>query len=304
MNGVFFLDKPAGLSSHSAVGKVKRLLSTKKAGHTGTLDPFATGLLPICLGEATKFTHDLLDADKGYEATIHLGITTSTGDIEGAPCAVRPVDVSTEQIESVLAQFCGKITQIPPMFSALKHKGKPLYEYARQGITLERNARAITIHSLAYTHYTPPFLKIAVRCSKGTYIRVLAEDIGKALGCGAHLASLCRTQVGNFSLANAFSLEALEALDIKNRASYIQPVDILLSSYKKIQLSADLAKRLLHGQKLSLLKEGVVLEDALKNVYGRVRVYNEEGVFLGSALLDHYCILIPERLIIPILNEL
>jgi tRNA pseudouridine55 synthase len=190
VDGVLLLDKPVGLSSNDALLKAKRVFNAKKAGHTGTLDPFATGLLPLCFGEATKFSQDLLEADKTYEATVHLGIMTTTGDTEGETVEQRDVDVTREQIEAVLARFRGPIFQVPPMYSALKRDGKALYEYAREGITLEREARPVTIHGLSLIDYSAPFLKILVTCSKGTYVRVLGEDIGAALGCGAHLSAL------------------------------------------------------------------------------------------------------------------
>ncbi|MGB7480871.1 MAG: tRNA pseudouridine(55) synthase TruB, partial [Burkholderiaceae bacterium] len=182
IDGVLLLDKAAGGSSNDALVKAKRLLNARKAGHTGTLDPFATGLLPLCFGEATKFAQDLLDADKTYEAVVHLGVRTATGDTEGEVLEQRAVDVDTVAIEHALQRFRGPIEQVPPMHSALKRDGKPLYEYARAGITLERAARAVTIHRLECLDYRPPFLTLRVSCSKGTYIRVLGEDIGAALG--------------------------------------------------------------------------------------------------------------------------
>ena len=182
VDGVLLMDKPVGWSSNDALIKSKRVLNAKKAGHTGTLDPFATGLLPLCFGEATKISQDLLEADKTYETLVHLGVSTDTGDTEGAVLATREVNVTPERIEAVLAQFRGPILQTPPMYSALKRDGKPLYEYARAGITLEREARPVTIHKLEFLSYDAPFLKLSVMCSKGTYIRVLGEDIGHALG--------------------------------------------------------------------------------------------------------------------------
>src|SRR4051812_19757997 len=196
LDGVLLLDKPVGLSSNDALIKAKRLLNAKKAGHTGTLDPFATGLLPLCFGEATKFSQDLLEADKTYETVVHLGIRTTTGDTEGDIVEIREVNVTNEQIEAALVQFRGDIEQVPPMHSALKREGKPLYEYARAGVTLERDARKVSIHALELLDYQAPYLRLRVTCSKGTYIRVLGEDIGAALGCGAHLQELRRTQVG------------------------------------------------------------------------------------------------------------
>src|SRR3954466_12758398 len=196
IHGVLLLDKSAGMSSNDALIKAKRLFNAQKAGHTGTLDPFATGLLPLCFGEATKFSQDLLEADKSYETMVHLGVTTTTGDTEGDIVQSRQADPTVAQIESAIAEMRGAIDQIPPMYSALKRDGKPLYEYARAGITLEREARRVTIHILEFLDYQAPYLRLRAQCSKGTYIRVLGEEIGAALGCGAHLHALRRTQVG------------------------------------------------------------------------------------------------------------
>jgi len=187
VDGVLLLDKPVGFSSNDALIKAKRVLNAKKAGHTGTLDPFATGLLPLCFGEATKFSQDLLEADKTYDTVVHLGQTTDTGDTEGEVVDTRDVNVTLDQIHAVLEKFRGPIAQVPPMYSALKRDGKPLYEYARAGITLDREARNVIIHKLELVSYDAPMLKLSVTCSKGTYIRVLGQDIGEALGCGAHL---------------------------------------------------------------------------------------------------------------------
>jgi len=294
IDGVLLLDKPVGLSSNDALIKAKRLLRAKKAGHTGTLDPFATGLLPLCFGEATKFSQDLLDADKTYETVLHLGLTTATGDTEGEVIATREVDVTREQIEAVLPRFRGAIEQVPPMYSALKRDGKPLYEYARAGITLEREARPVTIHLLEFIDFQAPYLRLRVSCSNGTYIRVLGEDIGEALGCGAHLQALRRTQVGHLALSQSITLEMLEGLPEEQRQALLAPVDALLSSFPKIGLNDDLAKRFLHGQRLALGKEQLVLPETL----GRFRVYREsDGQLLGSAQLQEYSILAPERLI-------
>ena len=218
VDGVLLLDKPVGLSSNDALIKAKRVLNAKKAGHTGTLDPFATGLLPLCFGEATKFSQDLLEADKTYEATVHLGIMTTTGDTEGETIEERAVDVTVGAIEAALARFRGPIFQVPPMYSALKRDGKPLYHYARQGIELEREPRTVTIHSLTLVACDGMTAELDVACSKGTYIRTLAEDIGRALGCFAHLTALRRTQVGPFSLQGAVTLEALQASEAPAQA--------------------------------------------------------------------------------------
>ncbi|PJC02436.1 MAG: tRNA pseudouridine(55) synthase TruB, partial [Gallionellales bacterium CG_4_9_14_0_8_um_filter_59_50] len=201
LDGVLLFDKPLLLSSNIALQKVRRLFRAEKAGHTGTLDPLATGLLPICFGEATKFTHALLDADKRYLATLRLGQRTTTGDAEGEVVAQRAVAVTADQLRQVLAAFTGEIQQLPPMYSALKHQGKPLYEYIRQGETVERAARPVVIHELALQRWAGDELVLDVRCSKGTYVRTLAEDIGEALGCGAHLTGLRRSGIGDFGLA-------------------------------------------------------------------------------------------------------
>lgn len=290
VDGVLLLDKPVGLSSNDALIKAKRILNAKKAGHTGTLDPFATGLLPLCFGEATKFSQDLLEADKTYETTVHLGITTNTGDTEGETIATRDVNVTQEQIEAVLAQFRGPIMQVPPMYSALKRDGKAYYEYAREGIVLEREARPVTILDLKFLEYSAPFLKLSVTCSKGTYIRVLGEDIGNGLGCGAHLNALRRTRVGALTEDGMVTLEQMQA----NAAplAMLAPVDALLASFPAVQLTEELAKRFLNGQRLALGKEDV----AVPAGEGRVRVYLGDKL-LGTAILHEYSILAPERLI-------
>lgn len=293
VHGVLLLDKQVGVSSNDALIKAKWLLSALKAGHTGTLDPFATGLLPLCFGEATKFAQDLLDADKTYETVVHLGITTNTGDTEGETIATADVAVTREQIDTVLAQFRGDIMQVPPMYSALKRDGKPLYEYAREGITLEREARPVTIHLLEFVDFQSPYLTLRVRCSKGTYIRVLGEDIGATLGCGGHLNALRRVQVGDLLIDAAVTIEQLAATDEEARTSLLAPVDALLSSFPALYLSEELAKRFLHGQRLALGKENVAIPPE-----GRVRIYREaDGVLLGTGLMQSFGVLAPERLI-------
>jgi tRNA pseudouridine55 synthase len=294
VHGVLLLDKAAGHSSNDVLIKAKRLLNAQKAGHTGTLDPFATGLLPLCFGEATKFAQDLLEADKTYETVVHLGVSTDTGDTEGRVIATREVDVTREQIDAVLSRFRGEIDQIPPMYSALKRDGKPLYEYARAGVTLEREARRVTIHLLEFIDYQAPYLSLRVSCSKGTYIRVLGEDIGAALGCGAHLQALRRTQVGSLRLDKAVTLDMLADTPEAERVQHLAPVDALLSSFPLVSLSEGLAARFLHGQRLALGKESV----AYPQEQGRVRVYRDgDGCLLGTAQLMEYGVLAPERLI-------
>jgi tRNA pseudouridine55 synthase len=297
LHGVLLLDKPAGLSSNDALIRAKRLLNAEKAGHTGTLDPFATGLLPLCFGEATKFSQDLLEADKEYETVVHLGIVTSTGDTEGEVIARNEVDgaLDAARIESVLQAFRGPIDQVPPMHSALKRDGKPLYEYARAGITLEREARRVTIHGLELMEYRAPYVRLLVRCSKGTYIRVLGEDIGAALGCGAHLQMLRRTGAGALTLAGAMSLEALAALPEEARAEALAPVDALLSTFPAVALADELARRFLHGQRLAM---GLEIGEAAAENAGRARVYREsDGKLLGTARWNEFGVLAPERLI-------
>ena len=293
VDGVLLLDKPVGFSSNDALIKAKRVLNAKKAGHTGTLDPFATGLLPLCFGEATKFSQDLLEADKTYDTTVHLGLNTDTGDTEGLVIQTRAVDVTLEQIEAVLEQFRGPIAQVPPMYSALKRDGKPLYEYARAGITLEREARNVTIHKLELISYDAPFLKLSVKCSKGTYIRVLGQDIGEALGCGAHLNALRRTQVGALTLDGMITLDDLLAHAAP--LGLLAPVDALLASFPAVQLTEELAKRFLQGQRLALGKDAEVAS-SLPVELGRVRVYLGDKL-LGTAHLQEYAVLAPERLI-------
>jgi tRNA pseudouridine55 synthase len=294
IDGVLLLDKAAGSSSNDVLIKAKRLLNAQKAGHTGTLDPFATGLLPLCFGEATKFSQDLLEADKTYETVVHLGVTTNTGDTEGEVVRQSEVNATREQIDAAVAAFRGEISQIPPMYSALKRDGKPLYEYARAGVVLEREARRVHIHALEVLDYQAPYLRLRVTCSKGTYIRVLGEDIGAALGCGAHLQALRRTQVGMLTLINSVTLESLGDTPEAERTQLLSPVDALLSTFPAVRLTGPLEKRFLHGQRIALVKENV----SFPQYEGRVRVYSEDsGRLLGTAHLMEYGVLAPERLI-------
>ncbi len=299
VHGVLLLDKPVGMSSAQALAKAKWLLNAQKAGHTGTLDPFATGLLPLCFGEATKFAQDLLDADKTYETVVHLGITTDTGDTEGTILTQQIVDVTVAQIESVLDQFRGPISQVPPMHSALKRDGKPLYEYARAGITLEREARDVTIHQLDLLAYDTPILRLRVACSKGTYIRVLGEDIGAALGCGAHLSALRRTVIGALDVSSALTLDQLAEHPAADRNSCLQPVDSLLSSFPALVLDVALASRFRQGQRIALDRAGVVPPCES----GRVRVYQAPHCLLGTAQLSDGTVLAPERLLADIASH-
>ena len=251
VHGVLLLDKPLGWSSNDALQKVKWLLRAEKAGHTGTLDPLATGVLPLCFGAATKFSQLQLDADKEYAATALLGTKTSTGDAEGDVVAVRTVNVTTEDIGRVVPLFTGPILQTPPMHSALKKDGKALYEYARAGIEVEREARAITMHkldvALALVDSGQSAINMIVKCSKGTYIRTLGEDIGEALGCGAHLTRLRRTATGDFTVAQCVTLEALEAMTEAERLACLLPVDALLERHTAVMLDGENAGRFLSG---------------------------------------------------------
>lgn len=253
VHGVLLLDKPLGLSSNQALQKAKWLLQAEKAGHTGTLDPLATGVLPLCFGAATKFSQMHLDADKAYVARVRLGITTSTADAEGEVLQERAVAVSLAQVEAVLQRFTGALSQVPPMYSALKKDGRALYEYARAGQEVERTARAVTVHSLrllrAELDGAAPTLEIAVECSKGTYIRTLGEDIGEALACGAHLSALRRVRTGGFGQAQTVSLQALEAMPPEERLASLMPPDGLLAGHALVTLDADNAARFLSGMR-------------------------------------------------------
>jgi len=263
VDGVLLLDKAIGMTSNDALQKARRLFSAAKGGHTGTLDPLATGLLPLCFGEATKFSADLLDADKTYEAELRLGAVTDTGDAEGQVIATAAVDVDQAAISALLPRFTGAIEQVPPMYSALKRDGRPLYELARQGIVVDRAARAITIHALDCLEFSGQRLVLRVACSKGTYIRVLAADIGQALGCGAHLTALRRTRVASLTLASAVTLAQLEQLGETERLACLQPVDALLHTLPRVDLAAEAAQRFQHGNPV----------DMPAGLNGKVRVY-------------------------------
>jgi len=253
VHGVLLLDKPLGFSSNQALQKAKWLLRAEKAGHTGTLDPLATGVLPICLGAATKFSQLHLDADKTYETVVRLGVSTTTGDVEGDVIDSRQVTCSTGQVVEVLDRFTGPITQVPPMYSALKKDGRALYEYARAGETVEREPRHVTVHDLELLEMQlqgdAPFLRLRVCCSKGTYIRTLGEDIGQALGCGGHLTLLRRTATGPFSESQCITVDALETMSEVERVQRLLPVQALLQSHEKVTLDADNSARFLTGMR-------------------------------------------------------
>jgi len=275
VHGVLLLDKAPGLSSNAALQQARRLYRAEKAGHTGTLDPLATGLLPLCFGAATKFAQVSLDADKRYLATLALGATTTTGDGEGEVVRVREVEVARAEVEAACARFVGAIEQLPPMHSALKHEGRPLYAYARAGVEVARAVRRVTIHSIEIVGGEGGRWTIAVSCSKGTYIRTLAEDIGEALGCGAHLAALRRTASGALTVADALPLERLAGLDEDALDALLLPPDALVAGWAKISLGADDAGRFLAG-----VRRRLPLADT-----ARARVYGPHDEFLGTAHL-------------------
>ncbi len=288
VDGVLLLDKPAGLTSNTALQKAKRLFRAEKAGHTGTLDPFATGLLPLCLGEATKFSQFLLDADKAYLAEVKFGVRTSSGDLDGEVIATRPVDLVAPQVRRALEGFLGDIEQVPPMHSALKHQGRPLYEYARKGIEIERPARRVVVHSLELESFTGDACVLRVHCGKGFYVRALADDLGEVLGCGAHLSGLRRTAVGRFDIADAVTPAQLEAFSEPERDARLLPADALITELPELALDPESAWQIAHGQAVWLprLRVGAVH-----------RIYAPDGRFLGVAAVDEDGKLAPRRLI-------
>jgi len=278
IHGILLLDKRLGVSSNKALQEVRRLFNANKAGHTGSLDPLATGLLPLCFGEATKVSGMMLDDDKRYQVEIQLGVMTDTGDAEGQILETKPVpEISTEQLAACLAHFTGEIAQVPPMYSALKHEGKKLYELARAGITIERKARQITIFEIKQLDFAPPFLTLEVFCSKGTYIRSLAEDIGHYLGCGGTVTKLRRLQAGCFQLADAFTVEQLAAMDSQSLHSRLLAVDKPLEKMPAIYLTPQQTTAIKYGQTL----------DFGQNFLGMVRLYSDlQFLGLGETLLN------------------
>jgi tRNA pseudouridine55 synthase len=291
---VLLLDKPLGLSSNQALQKAKWLLRAEKAGHTGTLDPLATGVLPLCFGAATKFSQLHLDADKSYETVVRLGVKTRTGDAEGEVIAQRPVQCSVGQLVETLDRFMGPIRQVPPMYSALKKDGKALYAYAREGQTVEREARDVLIHDLELLEWElageSPFIRLQVRCSKGTYIRTLGEDIAEALGCGGHLSLLRRVATGPFEAAECLTLPQLEAMSEMQRLAALLPLERLLVGHERVTLDADNAGRFLSG----LRRRGSWPDAPLVAVYG-----DQPRALLGSAHVKAGE-LIPGRLLSPL----
>jgi tRNA pseudouridine55 synthase len=274
VDGVLLLDKPVGITSQAAVTRVKRLFSAAKAGHTGTLDPMASGLLPLCLGEATKFSHLLIDADKEYRAVVRLGLTTTTGDLEGTITADVPVSIERPAVEAALSRFSGEVLQTPPMYSAIKHGGKPLYRYARAGIEIERAPRLVCIHRIVLESFEQEEIRILVECSKGTYVRVLAEDIGRELGCGACLRSLRRTAVGSLRVEDASTFEELEHAFSEKGDGVLRPVDMLVAGLPRVDLDARQAKMIMSGR---------AVEGLMSLPPGLVRIYGPTAGYLGIA---------------------
>lgn len=287
LDGVLLLDKPLGMGSNSALQAVKRLYRAQKAGHAGTLDPLASGLLPVLFGEATKFSQMVLEADKEYLAQARLGLTTTTGDAEGEVLERRAVLVSPGAIEPVLRAFRGAITQVPPMYSALKHKGRPLYALARKGEIVVRAPRPVRIHELELLRFAGDTLDLRLRCSKGTYVRTLVEDIGRALGPGAHLSGLRRTAASGFRLQDAVTLDQLQQADAAGRDRWLLPTDRLLDGLPRVNLPAPMAERFERGQAIRL---------AL-GIEGRCSVYREQGALLGVGEADASGELHPRRLV-------
>ncbi|EGV36124.1 tRNA pseudouridine(55) synthase TruB [Neisseria weaveri] len=274
LNGVLLLDKPKNLSSNTALQKARRLYAAEKAGHTGVLDPLATGLLPVCFGEATKFAQYLLDADKAYTATLKLGEATTTGDAEGEVVETARADITAEEFQTACQALTGNIRQVPPMFSALKHEGKPLYEYARKGIVIERKPRNITIYSIEITEFDAPKAVIDVRCSKGTYIRTLSEDIAKYIGTFAHLTDLRRTETAGFSIGQSYTLEKLAEMDEAGRDAVLLPCDVLVQHLPKLVLNPQQEQMLKHGRQPEY-------SDGLSQTDAPLRAYGEDGRFIG-----------------------
>lgn len=288
VSGVLLLDKPYGFSSNQALQKVKWLYQAQKAGHTGTLDPLATGVLPICLGEATKFAQHLTDENKTYVATVKFGVTTTTGDKEGDIIHQVDCHVTRAEIEHVLPQFMGEITQVPPMYSALKVNGKPLYEYARDGVELERQPRQVTIYALRVLGCADNSAEIEVTCSKGTYIRTLGEDIGKALQAGAHLTALRRTATATYQIAHTVTIEALEQMAAEQRDALLLPVDTAITALPKVLLQEDAAYYFKQGNPVWVSGSIPACE---------LRIYSEAGLFLGVGFQQRDGRIAPKRVV-------
>ena len=293
INGLLLIDKPLGFSSNQALSKIKWIFSAKKAGHTGTLDPLATGLLPICFGEATKFSSHLLNSEKTYEASIKLGWKSSTGDAEGKLTESKIISISLDKLEEVLSLFVGLSNQTPPMFSALKHKGQPLYKFAREGVKIERQQRQIKISELKLLSYEKNIIKFAVTCSKGTYIRTLAEDIANKLGMDGYLIDLRRTKIGNLNVQDALSLDKIEALSTVKRIDFIKPTEVLVDEHPKIILNESEENLIKNGQPIKLPKK------VNSEIY---RLFSKNSTFIGLGEIDSNNLLKAVRLISTNLN--
>lgn len=289
VDGILLLNKSKGISSNFALQKVKQIFNANKAGHTGALDPLATGMLPICFGEATKFSQLLLDSDKAYEVTALLGVRTDTSDAEGSVVATKEVDVTLEQLKEALQSFKGDIKQVPSMFSALKHNGRPLYEYAREGITIEREARPITVYSIELLSFDLPYVSLRIACSKGTYIRTIIDDLGEILGCGAHVTALDRIKVASYPAEKMITIDELEALldkslsegdlDRVNLDKLLLPMDSAVSYLDEIEIPDNLLFAIVNGQSVKI--------DTDINGEKEVRLYTSTGHhFLGVADLS------------------
>lgn len=293
VHGVFLLDKSQGVSSNDIMQKVKRLFNANKAGHTGALDPLATGMLPICLGEATKFSQFLLDSDKRYRVIAKLGERTDTSDADGQVVQTRDVNVDESHILTALDAFRGDILQVPTMFSALKHNGKPLYEYARAGITVEREARPITIFELLFIEYQAPYLTLEVHCSKGTYIRTLVDDLGEALGCGAHVTMLRRLAVADYPVEQMMTLDDLQNLaenqPLEVLDKLLLPMDSAVSRLAKLNLTEAQTKAVGFGQRVKFENN--------ENRYGQVRLFSHDLQFLGVAEIREDNVIRPSRMV-------
>lgn len=285
VDGVLLLDKSCGMSSNAALQAARRLFGAARAGHTGTLDPLASGLLPLCFGEATKFSSDLLGADKSYQADVCFGVRTDTGDAEGTVLSCQTVSLLPAEVDAALGRFRGPITQVPPMYSALKRDGRPLYELARRGITVDREARRVCIHELRLLAFAGDSCRLYVSCSKGTYVRSLAVDLGEALGCGAHVSALRRVAVGALGVADAWTIERIAALPEERRHDCLLAADILVQTLPAVDLDEAEGRRFAHGNPVPATGTG-----------GRKRVYSV-GRFLGVGELDPFGKLHPRRVV-------
>lgn len=299
INGIILLDKPTGISSNQALQRVKKFFFANKAGHTGALDPLATGMLPLCLGEATKFSHFLLDSDKRYIVRAKLGIRTTTSDSEGDVVSEKEVSVTQSQLASAIETFRGDIMQIPSMYSALKHKGKPLYKYAREGITIERSARSICVYEINQLRFENDLVELDIHVSKGTYIRTIVDDLGELLGCGAHVCMLRRTQVADYPYEKMVTIAQLESLIEQAKREDINPYNLLdpllleidsaVKNYPEVNISLTMAEYVLHGQAVQVL-------NAPDNILVRI-TSGEEKIFIGVGQMNDDGLIAPKRLV-------